>query len=77
MPAHRFNALGALLGIAVIALGAAVAVFGFDEIDNDPVIWGAAIAVFVALILLAIPTRWKPPPEDANDLPRTVPPDRT
>ena len=65
MPTHRFNPLSALLGIAVIALGAAVAVFGFDDIDNDPVIWGAAIAVFVARIRVAIPTRWKPPPEDS------------
>ena len=65
MPAHRFNPLSALVGIAIIALGVMVAVFGFDEIDNDPVIWGAAIAVFVALFLLAIPTRLKPPPDDA------------
>ena len=65
MPAHRFNALSFLLGIAIVALGVAVAVFAFDEIDNDPVIWGAAIAVFVALILIAVPTRSKPPPEDA------------
>ena len=65
MPAHRFNPLSALLGIAVIAIGAAVAVFAFDEIDNDPVIWGAAITVFVALILIAIPTRPKTPPEGA------------
>ena len=64
MPAHRFNPLSALLGIAMIALGATVAVFGFDDLDNDPVTWGAAIAVFVALILLAIPTRLKPPAED-------------
>jgi hypothetical protein len=65
MPTHRFNPLSALLGIVIIALGVMVAVFGFDEIDNDPVIWGAAITVFVALILLAIPTRLKPPPDDA------------
>jgi hypothetical protein len=64
VPAHRFNPLSALVGIAMIALGTAVAVFGFDDIDNDPVIWGAAIAVFVALILLAIPTHLKPPSED-------------
>jgi hypothetical protein len=65
VPVHRFNPLSALLGFAMIALGAMVAVFGFDDLDNDPVIWGAAIAVFVALILLAIPTRLKPPSEDA------------
>jgi hypothetical protein len=57
VPAHRFNPLSALVGIIVIALGAAVAVFGFDDLDNDPIIWGAAIAIFVALILVAIPTR--------------------
>jgi hypothetical protein len=57
MPPHRFNPLSALLGLAVIALGATVAVFGFDDLENDPIIWGAAIAVFVALILVAIPTR--------------------
>ena len=65
MPAHRFHPLSALVGIAMIALGAAVALFGFDEIDNDPAIWGsAAIAVLVAFVLLAIPTRLKPPPDD-------------
>jgi hypothetical protein len=57
MPPHRFNPLSALLGIAVVALGATVAVFGFDDLENDPIIWGAAVAVFVALILVAIPTR--------------------
>lgn len=57
MPPHRFNPLSALLGLAVVAFGATVAVFGFDDLENDPIIWGAAIAVFVALILVAIPTR--------------------
>jgi hypothetical protein len=57
MPPHRFNPLSALLGLVVLALGATVAVFGFDELDNDPIIWGAAVAVFVALILVAIPSR--------------------
>ena len=66
MPAHRFNPLSALIGIAMIALGAAVAVFGFDEIDNDPATWGgAAIAVLIAFVLLAIPTRRSHPPDDA------------
>jgi hypothetical protein len=69
MPPHRFNPLSALAGIAVIAVGVLVAVFGFDEVDNEPVIWGAAIAVFAALILLAIPTRLKAPPDDAEDAP--------
>jgi hypothetical protein len=57
MPPHRFNPLSALVGLAVMAVGIAVAVFGFDNFDNDPIIWGAAIAIFVALILVAIPTR--------------------
>ena len=57
MPPHRFKPLSALLGLAVIALGATVAVFGFDDLENDPIIWGAAITVFVALILVAIPPR--------------------
>ena len=57
MPPHRFNPLSALLGLAVVAFGATVAVFGFDDLENDPIIWGAAIAVFVALILVAIPSR--------------------
>lgn len=57
MPRHRFNPLSALVGLALVAIGLTVAVFGFDELDNDPIIWGAAIAVFVALILVAIPTR--------------------
>ena len=43
---------------------AGVALFGFDEIDNDPAIWGgAAIAVLIAFVLLAIPTRAKAPPD--------------
>jgi hypothetical protein len=57
MPPHRFNPLSALVGLAIIAIGIAVAVFGFDDFDNDPIIWGAAIAIFLALILVAIPTR--------------------
>ena len=57
MPPHRFNPLSAVVGLAVIALGVAVSVFGFDELDNDPIVWGAAIAVLVALILMALPTR--------------------
>ena len=65
MQDHRFNPLSALIGVAVIILGISVAIFGFDEIDNDPVIWGAAIATFVALILLAIPTRLRSPRDGA------------
>ena len=57
MPPHRFNPLSALLGVVIVALGAAVAVFGFDRIDDDPMLWAAAGAVFVALILVAIPGR--------------------
>lgn len=68
MPPHRFNPLSALVGLAVAALGATVAVFGFDELDNDPIIWGAAVAIFVALILVAIPTRsTRPPPNRADE----------
>jgi hypothetical protein len=67
VPPHRFNPLSALVGLAVIAVGAAVAVFGFDDFDNDPIIWGAAIAVFVALILVAIPTRTTRPPDGDTD----------
>ena len=71
MPPHRFNPLSALVGLAVVALGAAVAWFGFDGFDNDPIIWGAAIAVFVALILVAIPTRsTSPRSEDSGSTPR-------
>ena len=57
MPRHRFNPLSAIVGVAVLALGITVAVFGFDELENEPVVWGAAIAIFAALILLAVPTR--------------------
>jgi hypothetical protein len=67
MPPHRFNPLSALVGLAVIALGVTVAVFGFDELDNDPIIWGAAIAVFVALILVAIPTRSAASPKRSGE----------
>lgn len=57
MPPHRFNPLSALVGVVIVAVGAAVAVFGFDRIDDDPMLWAAAGAVFVALILVAIPAR--------------------
>jgi peptidoglycan/LPS O-acetylase OafA/YrhL len=67
VPPHRFNPLSALVGLTVVALGAAVAVFGFDELDNDPIIWGAAIAIFVALILVAIPTRSIRPRDENSD----------
>jgi hypothetical protein len=67
VPAHRFNPLSALVGLTVVALGAAVAVFGFDELDNDPIIWGAAIAIFVALILVAIPTQSIRPRDENSD----------
>jgi hypothetical protein len=67
MPPHRFNPLSALVGLTVIALGATVSVFGLDELDNDPIIWGAAIAVFVALILVAIPARTPQPPADDSE----------
>ena len=64
MPAHRFNPVSLLVGIAVIAVGAGVALFGFDEVDNDPATWGgAAVAVLIACVLLAIPTRAKAPPD--------------
>jgi hypothetical protein len=66
---HRFNPLSALVGLVVVALGAAVAVFGFEELDNDPIIWGAATAIFVALILVAIPSRStrRPPADDSTE----------
>ena len=58
MPTHRFRPLSLFVGIAVIALGVGVALFGFDEIDNDLATWGgAAIAVLIACVLLAIPMR--------------------
>jgi xanthine/uracil permease len=60
VPPHRFNPLSALVGLVVIALGITVAVFGTDELDNEPIVWGSAIAVLVALILIAVPTRSAP-----------------
>jgi hypothetical protein len=57
MSLHRFSPMTALLGVAVLALGIVVALFGFDRLDDDPVVWGAAAAVFVALIVVAIPAR--------------------
>lgn len=60
MQEHRFSPMSALVGVAVLAMGIAVAVFGFDHLDDDPIVWGAAAAVFVALILVALPTRVTP-----------------
>lgn len=57
MTPHRPSPIAALVGVAVLATGIVVGLFGVDRLGHDPVVWGAAAAVFVALILVAIPTR--------------------
>ena len=57
MTPHRFSPMTALLGVAVLAMGIVVSLFGVDRLGDDPIVWGAAAAVFVALILVALPVR--------------------
>jgi hypothetical protein len=55
---HPFRPLDAVLGVTVVAVGVLVAVFGFENLDEDNVfIWLAIGAGLVGLSLLPWPHR--------------------
>ncbi len=58
MRPHPFRPLDAVLGLAVIAVGVLVAVFGFEDLDEDNVfIWLVIAAGVLGLSLLPWPHR--------------------
>jgi hypothetical protein len=60
---HPFRPLDAVLGLAVVAVGILVAVFGFEELDEDNVfIWLVIAAGILGLSLLPWPHRRPPEP---------------
>jgi hypothetical protein len=55
---HPFRPLDAVLGLGVIAVGVLVAVFGFEDLDEDNVfIWLVIAAGVLGLSLLPWPHR--------------------
>jgi hypothetical protein len=55
---HPFRPLDAVLGLALIAVGVLVAVFGFEDLDEDNVfIWLVIAAGILGLSLLPWPHR--------------------
>jgi hypothetical protein len=61
---HPFRPLDAVLGVTVVAVGVLVAVFGFENLDEDNVfVWLAIGAGLVGLSLLPWPHRKAPDPE--------------
>jgi hypothetical protein len=58
MRRHPFRPLDAVLGLAVVLLGVLVAVFGFEDVDEDNVVmWCAIGAVVIGLALIPWPHR--------------------
>ena len=58
MQRHSFRPLDAVLGLAVVLLGVLVAVFGFENLDDDNVVmWCAIAAGVIGLALLPWPRR--------------------
>jgi hypothetical protein len=61
---HPFRPLDAVLGVTVVAVGILVAVFGFENLDEDNVfVWLAIGAGLVGLSLLPWPHRRSAEPE--------------
>ena len=58
MKRHPFQPFTALLGIALVVLGVLVAVFGFEELGDDVLVWAAVAAGVVGVAL--IPWRRRP-----------------
>jgi hypothetical protein len=55
---HPFRPLDAVLGLGLVILGVLVAVFGFEDVDDDNVVvWCAIAAGIVGLALLPWPRR--------------------
>jgi hypothetical protein len=60
---HPFRPLDAVLGLALIAVGVLVSVFGFENLDEDNLfVWLAIAAGVVGLSLLPWPHRRTPVP---------------
>ena len=58
MKSHPFRPFDAVLGLAVIAIGVLVAVFGFEDLDEDNVfIWLVIAGGVLGLSLLPWPHR--------------------
>ena len=58
MRRHPFRPLDAVLGLALVLLGVLVAVFGFEDLDDDNVVmWCAIGAGVIGLALLPWPRR--------------------
>jgi hypothetical protein len=61
MRRHPFRPLDAVLGLVVVLLGVLVAVFGFEDVDDDNVVmWCAIGAVVIGLALIPWPRRQDP-----------------
>lgn len=74
MRRHRFRPLDAVLGLIVVLLGVLVAVFGFEDLDdNNVVVWCAIAAGVIGLALLPWPRRREATP--AAPLPDESSPD--
>jgi hypothetical protein len=70
MGRHSFRPLDAVLGIAVVVVGVLVAVFGFEDLDDDNAfVWLAIGAGVLGLSLLPWPHRKTPTSEPAPSLP--------
>jgi hypothetical protein len=71
--AHPFRPLDAVLGLGVIAVGVLVAVFGFEELDEDNVfVWLVIAAGVLGLSLLPWPHRRGVEPVSVAPAPETV-----
>ena len=74
MRSHPFRPLDAVLGVALVLLGVLVAVFGFEDLDDDNVVvWCAIGAGVIGLALLPWPRRKESAP--AAPLPDESSPD--
>ena len=52
MKRHPFQPFAALVGFALVVLGALVATFGFEEIGDDALVWAAVVAGVVGIALI-------------------------
>jgi hypothetical protein len=61
MRRHPFRPLDAVLGLVVVLLGVLVALFGFEDVEDDNVVmWCAIGAVVIGLALIPWPRRGDP-----------------
>ena len=68
MRRHPFRPLDAVLGLVVVLLGVLVAVFGFEDVEDDNVVlWCAIGAVVIGLALIPWPRRQDPAAAELPD----------